>query len=148
MDKSTSYLHMHTHQIHVFTYKDTRVYEELTEIHIHTGPTHIHTPPHTYTHTPTHTGMRTSYFCASTYVHRLTSNRVEDESGGVPDQKSRRLENVGYVCIVKDAHCRSHRTKATVIGKGEGWVREEYGKTEIHCIKLFLQFFLVTKPKM
>ena len=116
--KSTSYLHMHTHQIHVFKYKDTRPYEELTEIH-------------TRTHTPTHIGMRTSYFCASTYVHRCTSNRVEDESGGVPDHKARRLEHVGHGRIVKDTHCRSHRTKATIIGIGEGWVREEYNKTEI-----------------
>ena len=75
--------------------------------------------------------MRTSYFCASTYVHRCTSNRVEDESGGVPDHKARRLENVGHGRIVKDTHCRSHRTKATIIGIGEGWVREEYNKTEI-----------------
>ena len=144
---------MHTHQIHVFKYKDTRPYEELTEIHTRThdpphigmpphththAPTHTHTPhththtrPHTHTHAPTHIGMRTSYFCASTYVHRCTSNRVEDESGGVPDHKARRLENVGHGRIVKDTHCRSHRTKATIIGIGEAWVREEYNKTEI-----------------
>ena len=125
--------------------------QRSTYIHVHvqcTHAPHTYTCPHTHTHAPTHTGMRTSYFCASTYVHRRTSNRVEDESGGVPDQKARRLENVGHGRIVKDTNCRSHRTKATVIGKGEGWVREVYNKTEIHCIKLFLQFFLVTKPKM
>ena len=109
-----------------------------TRPHTHThAPTHIHTPPHTdtrphtHTHAPTHIGMRTSYFCASTYVHRCTSNRVEDESGGVPDHKARRLENVDHGRIVKDTHCRSHRTKATIIGIGEGWVREEYNKTKI-----------------
>ena len=116
--KSTSYLHMHTHQIHV---------------HVH-----VLTYPHTLA-CPTHIGMRTSYFCASTYVHRCTSNRVEDESGGVPDHKARRLENVGHGRIVKDTHCRSHRTKATIIGIGEAWVREEYNKTSCSCNSIWSQ---------
>ena len=64
VDKSTKvhHLHMHTHQIHVFKYKDTRPYEELTEIHTHThASTHIGMPP-THTHAPTHIGMRTIIF--------------------------------------------------------------------------------------
>ena len=107
--------------------------QRSTHVLTHGPHTDICPPTHTHTHThaPTHVGMRTSYFCASTYVHRCTSNRVEDESGGVPDHKARRLENVGHGRIVKDTHCRSHRTKATIIGIGEAWVREEYNKTEI-----------------
>ena len=114
--------------------KCTKLHHTYTCIHIKymvLGPmkssqrsTHRHMPH-------THIGMRTSYFWASTYVHRCTSNRVEDESGGVPEHKARRLENVGHGRIVKDTHCRSHRTKATIIGIGEAWVREEYNKTEI-----------------
>ena len=134
---------MHTHQIHVFRILGPmKNSQRSTHVHTHPHtlacPTRIQTPPHihththhTHTHAPTHIGMRTSYFCASTYVHRCTSNRVEDESGGVPDHKARRLEHVGHGRIVKDTHCRSHRTKATIIGIGEAWVREEYNKTEI-----------------
>ena len=66
-----------------------------------------------------------------TFSCEAVMTRVEDESGGVPDHKARHLENVGHGRIVKDTHCRSHRTKATIIGIGEGWVREEYNKTEI-----------------
>ena len=60
--KSTSYLHMHTHQIHVFKYKDTRPYEELTEIH-------------TRTHACTHNGMLIgciSHMSPHTHPHTLT----------------------------------------------------------------------------
>ena len=121
MKSSQRYTHRHMPHTHILTPQHTQTH----------APTRIHTPPHTHTHAPTHIGMRTSYFCASTYVHRCTSNRVEDESGGVPDHKARREENVGHGRIVKDTHCRSHRTKATIIGIGEGWVREEYNKTEI-----------------
>ena len=142
MNKSTKVHHIYT-CIHIkYMYLNIRILgpmknsqrstHVLTHPHTLACPTRIHMPPHTHTHThTTHIGMRTSYFCASTYVHRCTSNRVEDESGGVPDHKARRLENVGHGRIVKDTHCRSHRTKATIIGIGEAWVREEYNKTEI-----------------
>ena len=127
MKNSQRSTHIHTPP-HTYTHTHT-----LARPHTHRSthaPTHIHTH-HTHTHAPTHIGMRTSYFCASTYVHRCTSNRVKDESGGVPDHKARRLEHVGHGRIVKDTHCRSHRTKATIIGIGEAWVREEYNKNEI-----------------